>query len=340
MNADTKDFLLHLYDKLWENMGAKESRLWNYLSIYGAAVALTLGAGKFSGEQLAAVMIVLGLTTWAVLIVVNANWWYQRNRLIVTQIEKRFSPGPELDGIIPRSYRDGIFQFDRLYRGSVLILTAIAVFLYWRVLFDLRQPEAFSSLAEVTNLGLIYVLFTTAVTYCCNQHESYISSYYSSKKDLLSELEELPEIELTAKLADQKDQAIQSYTWLWSGLTVLVAVFVLFDVLPGLAVHHYCSRLLVGISSQIVALLCFVGVVLAAREAKFPQKTFLFQKGQQPAPKVDGKGRRKGDHARPLLFILVVVFSAISAVAFLSEAAIATRTTVGKQASASVHSSR
>jgi len=76
LNPDTKDFLLHLYDKLWENMGAKEGRLWNYLSIYGAAVALALGAGGFGGVELQSVVLVLALTVWAVLIVINANWWY------------------------------------------------------------------------------------------------------------------------------------------------------------------------------------------------------------------------------------------------------------------------
>jgi hypothetical protein len=50
LDTDTKDFLLHLYDKLWENMGAKEGRLWNYLSIYGAAVALALALLELISE--------------------------------------------------------------------------------------------------------------------------------------------------------------------------------------------------------------------------------------------------------------------------------------------------
>src|SRR4051812_36840878 len=106
LDPDGKDFLLHLYDKLWENMASKEGRLWNYLSVYGAAVALAAGVGHYSGVESFAIFIVFALTAWALVIVVNANWWYQRNRLMVTQIEAKFAAVGALDGVIPKTYRN------------------------------------------------------------------------------------------------------------------------------------------------------------------------------------------------------------------------------------------
>lgn len=173
MTPDTEDFLLHLYDKLWENMGSKEGRLWSYLGIYGAAVAIALGVGEYAGAQLYGSLVAMALTVWAVLIVVNANWWLQRNRLIVIQIEKKFGGEGGLSGVIPKSYQDGYFGFDRLYRGSVLVLTGIAFFLYLRTLFKFRTGVPVDSNLVVVG-GLLYALFAAAVAYCAAEHHTYI----------------------------------------------------------------------------------------------------------------------------------------------------------------------
>src|SRR5574341_1532559 len=47
-DKDRGEFLLHLYDALWENMRSKENRLWTFLSIYGAAVGLLFVRGQAS----------------------------------------------------------------------------------------------------------------------------------------------------------------------------------------------------------------------------------------------------------------------------------------------------
>ena len=35
LQRNDKDFQLHLYDKLWENIIHKDNRLWTFLAIYG-----------------------------------------------------------------------------------------------------------------------------------------------------------------------------------------------------------------------------------------------------------------------------------------------------------------
>src|ERR1700753_1606964 len=101
-DGDSKEFLLHLYDQLWENMRAKENRLWSFLSLYGAAVGLVFAGGQASGlpgAELFALVIVMGLTTWAVLIILNANFWIRRNILMVGGIGGKY---PEIrKGIYP-----------------------------------------------------------------------------------------------------------------------------------------------------------------------------------------------------------------------------------------------
>src|SRR5215831_7579548 len=109
MEENKREFLLHLYDKLWENMNAKEERLWTFLSFYGAAIALAFAAGEFVGIEIYALIIILALTTWAVLIITNANWWYYRNLLMVTRIEAQFSEA--VKGVVTKRYRNPPFSF-------------------------------------------------------------------------------------------------------------------------------------------------------------------------------------------------------------------------------------
>src|SRR5918912_2151070 len=111
-----KEFHMHIYDALWENMRSKESRLWTFLSIYGAAVGLVFAGGQVSdipGADLFAIVIVMALSTWAVLIILNANWWYYRNQLMVSRIENKYPDA--VKGIVPKIYYENpTYRFDQL----------------------------------------------------------------------------------------------------------------------------------------------------------------------------------------------------------------------------------
>jgi hypothetical protein len=262
MDPDKKDFLLKLYDKLWENMASKEARLWSYLSVYGAAVVLAIGAGQYAvatglhpGVQLYAVLVVLALTLWAILIVINANWWFQRNRLMVTQIEKQFAAGDNLKGVIPGAYLDARFQIDRLYRGSVLILSSLALLFYLRTMWQFHRYDSFSSSDQIVSVGLLYALFTLSIIFCVNQHDSYITTYYMTKRDLLIEQAggtTTPQIEDLVK--NGKQLALKSYAWVGHATWVLIFVIIVFDLLPGRETFRHRCPLVVGTLLQLLTI--------------------------------------------------------------------------------------
>lgn len=283
LTPDTKDFLLHLYDKLWENMGSKEGRLWSYLAIYGAAVAIALGVGEYAGAQLYGSLVAMALTVWAVLIVVNANWWQQRNRLMIIQIEKRFGGDGGLNGIVPKSYQDGYFGFDRLYRGSTLILTGIAFFLYLKTLFKFRAGPVDSNLLVVS--GLLYALFAAAVAYCAAEHHTYIRNYYVSKAELLIEGAEIDSAR-RGEIESQWHGVAVRYGWLWAGSLVLAIIFVAFDLLPGRPIFGTGIRACVAVALQVATLILFVIVV-------------------------SGKGGKYSWWLQPLLYLLILISAAM-----------------------------
>jgi hypothetical protein len=258
LDPETKDFLLHLHDKLWENMAAKEGRLWNYLSVYGAAVALALGAGGFGGVELQAAVLVLALTVWAVLIVINANWWYQRNRLMVTQIEKRFAEGGGLDGVIPKAYRDAVFQMDRLYRGSVLILSTLALLLYLRSMWLHQSAARCGDQVTIYSLAGLYVLSILSIMYCTSQHESYITAFYMTKRTLLLERDPKADVH---PLPQEEKTARSFYGWkVYCGFALVYAM-VVFDMMPACAAGWSASRAVGGILLQVASIVFFYVVL-------------------------------------------------------------------------------
>lgn len=183
------EFLLHLYDALWENMRAKENRLWTFLSLYGAAVGLVFAGGQASqskGADLFVLIIVMALTVWAVLIVLNANWWYYRNQLMVTRIESRLPDA--VKGVVPKLYyEDPVYRFDRLYKSSILVLGILVYLLYVRTIWSYHNMGAFDTVQSLLAVLLLYVLFVCSTMYCLAQHEATISLYYSAKRDLFKE---------------------------------------------------------------------------------------------------------------------------------------------------------
>jgi hypothetical protein len=229
MNQDDKDFLLHLYDKLWENMGRKEGRLWSYLSIYGAALALSLGVGQYAGTQNYSVLIALALTVWAVLIVVNANWWYVRNRLMVTQIEKRFGDVATA-GVIPKVYQNATFQFDRLYRGSTIILSAIALLLFLRTTWQVEAAGQMSDPNSAISVALFYSFLLISIAYCVQQNDSYIASFYDTKRLLLSESTGTDLAKLDAQIQEERTRAKGDFSWGLSGVVSCILVALMFDI--------------------------------------------------------------------------------------------------------------
>lgn len=184
-------------------------------------------------------------------------------RLLVIQVEKRFGAEGDLSGIIPKSYQDADFKFDRLYRGSALILTGIALFLYLKTLFKFRAGALDSNLIVV--VGLLYSLFATAVAYCVAELHTSIRSYYSSKAELLIDGKELDEAR-REEVENQWRGAAASYGWLWPGVVVLTTIFVAFDLLPGRPAVGGGALGCIAIAIQIAVLVLFAIIIYGKGE--------------------------------------------------------------------------
>ena len=258
-NGDN-EYLLHLYDALWENMRSKENRLWTFLSLYGAAVGLVFAGGQVSqipGADLFAIIIVMGLSTWAVLIILNTNWWYYRNQLMVSRIEVKYPDA--VKGVVPKIYnKNPNYSFDQLSKGSILLLSLLLFFLYARTIWSYHAPASIDSLQSLIVVVLLYVLFVFSVGYCLRLHESNIEAYYGAKKVILEDAAGAPlsAHEKLRLLADQTT-ARRAQDGRLRVASLLTMVAGLFDFI---AYRNGIGEFLLTISilSQVTALVMFL----------------------------------------------------------------------------------
>jgi hypothetical protein len=224
------EFLLHLYDALWENMRSKENRLWTFLSIYGAAVGLVFAGGQASripGADLFALIIVMALTVWAVLIILNANWWYARNQLMVTRIEGRLPKA--VKGVVPKPYYENPnYRFDRLYQSSILVLGILLFLLYSRAIWSYHSTASFETVQSFVSALLLYLLLVSSALYCLNHHEATIRFYYLAKKDLLSDVRQFIS-QLKLRLFNEENDVRRDLSARPYVLILLILVAVVFD---------------------------------------------------------------------------------------------------------------
>ena len=118
----TDDFSRDLYGKLWDNINNKDARVWTFLSFYGAAIALFL-SGRVSDElRVLGFPFLVLLSFWAIHLVLTAEWWSVRNRLMVTQIERS---KPTLYKYIPDFYMKGRFSSENINSISLFVLVVM-----------------------------------------------------------------------------------------------------------------------------------------------------------------------------------------------------------------------
>jgi hypothetical protein len=86
---DKRDqFLLNLYNQLWNSITRVEEGLWQFVGIYAGILGVHWVLGK-QQPALAAWLTMLA-SFWGINIAVNAGKWFERNRMMIISIEKQF----------------------------------------------------------------------------------------------------------------------------------------------------------------------------------------------------------------------------------------------------------
>lgn len=99
MPADRTDFLIKMYDQMFNDINTHILVVWQSVAVVvGAFALLSLAEKAIISVDLAAALIVL-LSAWLVAHLYDASYWYNRNLVIIANIERQFLSAPDLKGI-------------------------------------------------------------------------------------------------------------------------------------------------------------------------------------------------------------------------------------------------
>ncbi len=140
-----EQFLLHLYDQLWNSITRVEQGLWQFIGIYAGILVIHWTIGK-TQPTLAAYLTIL-VSFWGINIAINAGKWFERNRMMIINVEKQFLSKDDLGKIIPASYhkrspRKLLTLLDRTHIAVFTFAIFLSMWTYWHDLWKTRITVA------------------------------------------------------------------------------------------------------------------------------------------------------------------------------------------------------
>lgn len=99
MTDDRKDFLVQMYNQMFNDINRHILVVWQSVGVVvGAFAVLALAEKKVMPLDLAVSIIVL-LTAWLLAHLLDASYWYNRNLVIIANIERQFLSQDDLTEI-------------------------------------------------------------------------------------------------------------------------------------------------------------------------------------------------------------------------------------------------
>lgn len=99
MPADRTDFLLRMYDQMYNDINTHILVVWQSVAVVvGAFAVFALVEKAVISADVAAALIVL-LCGWLLAHLYDASYWYNRNLVIIANIERQFLSANDLKGI-------------------------------------------------------------------------------------------------------------------------------------------------------------------------------------------------------------------------------------------------
>jgi hypothetical protein len=99
MPADRRDFLLKMYDQMFNDINTHILVVWQSVAVVvGAFAVFALVEKAVISADVAAALILL-LCGWLIAHLYDASYWYNRNLVIIANIERQFLSSADLKGI-------------------------------------------------------------------------------------------------------------------------------------------------------------------------------------------------------------------------------------------------
>lgn len=141
------EFLIAMYGQLMTDINRHIVVVWQMVGVVGAAVAGLVIAEKQGVPTAYAVILMLFVISWVVEHLHDSNYWYNRNLIMITNIERVFLTPNDVDLIHPyfaAHRKKGSFLTHLLVQRNYALAIAVLVMLYFlaKAVFPSLRPGA------------------------------------------------------------------------------------------------------------------------------------------------------------------------------------------------------
>lgn len=167
------EFLLRMYDQLWESLDRVEGGMWSFIAAYAAiAVSVILGLGD-SVDLFYAVIFTTIISLWGMNISVVSWRWHRRNLVQISNLEQEILTDEDIGNIIPEDYidRHGLKQGIPFHSISSINFLAffsafiISIYSFLLITGSNLTFHRFVTLYLISTLGIGYTLINYFKTY-------------------------------------------------------------------------------------------------------------------------------------------------------------------------------
>ncbi|MDH4219307.1 MAG: hypothetical protein OEY18_08585 [Candidatus Aminicenantes bacterium] len=209
-----ENYLINWRNSLWVSMREKESNCWKFLSFYMPAIAAIAAFGIDKLSLIVVVVAILSLTAWGILVSIDANFWFNRNLKLITNIEKYIAPYVYDQRLLPKQYGDPHFSYFLTYRTIFRVLNIL--FLGVLLWYILGNPNV--NLIELNKTWILIFLWVSGLCVWCFledrhrrfQYVNFISALEESDKSKADKEKQLiKDLDLTGPISHWAASSIQ-----------------------------------------------------------------------------------------------------------------------------------
>jgi hypothetical protein len=171
MHDDRTDFLHDDYRLLTDDIRRNEAIIPPVCGLEIVVMVFFLVVYWWHGPEYLATILVLLTNTWAMHLLVNANFWSRRSSLMAANVEEVFLSPDDMDVLIPRWYYSDarVYRYRRVFRWP-MILSAT---LFLTSLACTPQVLSLKSLSLV-GVGGLLLLSVYVENYNCSREYSFL----------------------------------------------------------------------------------------------------------------------------------------------------------------------
>ncbi len=173
---DRKTFLVEMYNQMFADINRHIMVVWQSIGVIGGAIALLALAEKKLLAVDYAVALIVAVCFWSVNTIIDSAYWYNRNLVIIANIERQFLEESDLREI---HFYFGMHRAPRIIQHLriqlLLVVSILSVFSVYQVVNSviprLKQGEFATEMILPWLLALLLAIY--ALTLWRNRRTAY-----------------------------------------------------------------------------------------------------------------------------------------------------------------------